>query len=308
MAPGKCQRRRRTCTRGNGCGCNAAYTYLWSNGATSATATGLAAGMHYVTMTDAGGLTYLDSVHGFLHHLRNSGDCQYEPQLCIESNGGINISVAGANAIAWRIHLPLEHNSALTEDLTNVGAGSYSVTGYRCIQVAQATQSFTPDLAHCCSRSRHSPNPGNLLTASQAWPTYQWLMNGSNILGATNMTYVIANRNLFLEDHSLRLGCKAATTTTCMIVGIDAQMGQWSDMAIFPNPTTGQFTLETGNPIGFPIQVLIRDMFGRTLRMENLQDLGQQQTFDIRNFAAGNYMVEVTSDLGHRKVFRLVVQ
>jgi hypothetical protein len=284
---------------GNG-GC-AAYTYLWSNGATSATATGLAAGMNYVTMTDAGGLTYIDSVWlsapPAIQVTANTS-----PSCALNASGGINIAVAGGNDCLGYTYL--WSNSALTEDLTNVGAGSYSVT-VTDASGCTGTQSFTVG-------ALPAPVPtftqsGNLLTASQSWPTYQWLMNGSNIPGATNMTYTIAQTASYSLRVTDSVGCEGISDTT-MIVSIDAQMGQWSDLAIFPNPSTGQFTLETGNPIGFPIQVLIRDMFGRTLRMENLQDLGQQQTFDIRNFAAGNYMVEVTSDLGHRKVFRLVVQ
>ncbi|MBL0053743.1 MAG: SprB repeat-containing protein [Bacteroidetes bacterium] len=38
------------------------YSYLWSNGQTTQTATGLAAGTHTVTVTDANGCTITDSI------------------------------------------------------------------------------------------------------------------------------------------------------------------------------------------------------------------------------------------------------
>ena len=97
---------------------------MWSNGATTATASGLLAGTYTVTITDANGCT--DTEIATLT----------EPALLVLSttstnvtcNGGldgsIDLTVAGGTlpySYSWS-------NSAATEDLSGVASGTYTVT------------------------------------------------------------------------------------------------------------------------------------------------------------------------------------
>ncbi|MCF8294492.1 MAG: T9SS type A sorting domain-containing protein [Bacteroidales bacterium] len=101
------------------------YTYLWSNAATTSSVTGLNAGTYDLTITDAHNCTITDSydvnqpaaalaASGITTNINCFGDL----------SGGINLSVTGGTApysFAWS-------NVAITEDLSNVAAGSYTVT------------------------------------------------------------------------------------------------------------------------------------------------------------------------------------
>jgi len=103
----------------------APYTYLWSNGAITATASGLAAGIYTVATTDTNGCSVMDTVQ-----VPNLGAV---PALaiddaawvgCSETGGGtINLTTSGGTAgytYAWS-------SGQTTEDLTGVPEGTYTV-------------------------------------------------------------------------------------------------------------------------------------------------------------------------------------
>lgn len=101
-----------------------AYCYLWENGATTATITGLDAGTYRVTVSDAVGCTRSASVNiGQAAQIGISGTVQ--KVTCNSSaTGAISISLNNGTApftFLWS-------DGATTEDRTNLYAGSYTVT------------------------------------------------------------------------------------------------------------------------------------------------------------------------------------
>ncbi|MBK7148292.1 MAG: gliding motility-associated C-terminal domain-containing protein [Bacteroidetes bacterium] len=101
------------------------YSYLWSNGTTSQDATGLATGTWTVTITDNNGCTTTTgaSVGQPLNLVVSLASAQ-NLSCFNDSTGRIDISVSGgipAYQYAWS-------NGAVSEDLTNLHAGTYTVT------------------------------------------------------------------------------------------------------------------------------------------------------------------------------------
>ncbi len=104
----------------------APYTYLWSNGQTIQTANGLTGGSSYsVTVTDANGCTITgNTTISQPTALSTSGTSSINVSCQGESTGSINLSVSGGTSP----YIYIWSNAATTQDLTGLGAGTYSVT------------------------------------------------------------------------------------------------------------------------------------------------------------------------------------
>lgn len=287
----------------NGVGGCSNFTYIWSNGATTGTVTNLTAGTHHVTITDAGGGIHMDSVFisspsAMQITSTTTSSCASDP------TGSMTVSAVGGNDCQGYTYL--WSNGATTASVNNLAAGSYTVTitdAAGCTAIQTVTVAALP-----------APNPtitqsSNTLMAAQTWVTYQWLLNGSNISGANANSFTATTSgsySLMVTDSN---GCSGVSdTTNITIVGIANAMQDWTSISIYPNPARDEFRLRTESPIGYGITVNITDMFGRKLYSEGLPQLGHEVAFDVKAFAMGTYMVEVISEMGQRRVFRLVVE
>ena len=101
-----------------------AYTYLWSDGSTAATASGLSAGTYTVTITDANGCSDTESA------------IVTEPTLLLLSTSAVNVTCNGG--LDGAIDLTVSggttsytfswSSGAVTEDINSIAAGTYTVT------------------------------------------------------------------------------------------------------------------------------------------------------------------------------------
>lgn len=107
------------------------FNYSWApSGSTNDTATGLSAGWHYVTVSDANGCTTVDSV------LLTEPDTLIGPLSLSVFPSGSNVSCAGSSDGAITLTLNggtapftfLWSNGATTQNISNLDTGVYSVT------------------------------------------------------------------------------------------------------------------------------------------------------------------------------------
>ncbi|MBK6836031.1 MAG: T9SS type A sorting domain-containing protein [Bacteroidetes bacterium] len=105
-------------------GVNSPFTYLWSNGATTQDLTGIGAGTYTLHVTDTNGCS--DSLSFNLNNISSLSTTATSSLVTCAggNNGAINITTTGG-ATPYSF---LWSNGATTEDITNLQAGSYTLT------------------------------------------------------------------------------------------------------------------------------------------------------------------------------------
>lgn len=101
-----------------------AYAYIWSNGAQTQDISGLAPGTYTVTVTDSKGCTAIKSATVANSNNPLSLSFAVTNTTNGQNNGAINLTVTGGTSpysYAWS-------NGANTQDLSNLAAGTYTVT------------------------------------------------------------------------------------------------------------------------------------------------------------------------------------
>lgn len=152
-------------------------------------------------------------------------------------------------------------------------------------------------------------------------PTFQWYMNGSPIPGATNSTFATSS---FVTGDSI--SCMVTNTNPCsggttlpsvgMTVGWASDVNNVTinvaDLAVFPNPNSGTFTIkgDLGNAITENVNVEITDMLGkviyRNVILANKGVINDRLMLD-GTVANGMYLINVKSE--HiAKTFHFVVE
>lgn len=105
-------------------GGQAPYTYVWNNGATTASVTGLTAGYYWCTITDATGCTAYAAANVNLTSGFNANAYATNSEICQQHNGAAVASGTGSG-LTFSYHW---NTGANTATITGLSAGSYTVT------------------------------------------------------------------------------------------------------------------------------------------------------------------------------------
>lgn len=111
------------------------FTYLWSNGVTTATATSLSPGFYTVTVTDAAGCSAI--FNRILTATPFVFDATVTGSNCAEATGSIAVLLSENNySFLWS-------NGATTNSISNLSGGDYSVTITNNATGCSATRTYT---------------------------------------------------------------------------------------------------------------------------------------------------------------------
>jgi hypothetical protein len=262
-------------------GGNAPYTYTWSNGASGANQNNMANGSYTVTVTDANNCTAsapvvinytpVPNCNGFAASIAS--------QINVKCNGGnngsINLNVSGGTKpyqYSWS-------NSAVSQDLTNITAGTYSVTvtdANSCKATASATIIQPAALAVSASTTNTCPGEANgtaivSVTGGNSPYTYHWSNGGDDQtisnLSAGNYSVIVNDASLCNSTVNITIKESPAISLTTSVTNITCHGGNNGSINLTATGGISPYTYNWSN--GAAIQ-------------------------DISNLSAGSYSVTVT--------------
>ncbi|MDT8411174.1 MAG: T9SS type A sorting domain-containing protein [Vicingaceae bacterium] len=212
-------------------GGTAPYTYLWSNAATTATATGLAAGIYNVTITDANGCTTNVSNITITEPTALAGSVTSQTNLACNggTNGSATVSATGGTAP----YTYLWSNAATTATATGLAAGIYNVTitdangcttNVSNITITEPTALTSAITSQTNVSCNGGVNGAASVSATGGTPSYTYLWsNAATTATATGLA--AGNYNVTITDAN---GCTSnvsniAITEPAIITGTDVQ-------------------------------------------------------------------------------------
>lgn len=161
--------------------------------------------------------------------------------------------------------------------------------------IVEATVTGCPALLDTVEITAHMVNTNvsvlnETITAEDSTATYQWIDCNTllPIAGEIGQSFTATVNGSYAVDVTDSLGCTARSM--CQdIVSTGIGSNPESQVQVFPNPTSGVFTINTGD--GIANNVIIRDVKGREIA--SLIPDQSMMTFDLSSFDPGVYFVEI---------------
>ena len=265
------------------------YNYHWGNGSGNASISNLIAGTYDVTITDANNCSVTAAaVVASLSPISvvatpNNATCYGD------NNGSIQISISNGTApysFVWS-------TGATTSTVTNVAAGSYTVTVSdfnHCttttnISVAQPNQIqvTTTEVNATGVLDNGSATVSNIIGATSPY-TYAW-SNGATSQTVSNLgggTYTVT-----ITDHN---GCNQ---TASVFVNVSTGINSVSSVitfAVYPNPASN-YVLVQLDEFNTATTLNLKNILGQTVIAQTIT--AKQTQIDLNSLANGVYLVEL---------------
>ncbi len=135
----------------------------------------------------------------------------------------------------------------------------------------------------------------NQLTSTSA-TTYQWLLNGNPISGATSQNYTATQTGNYSVQITDGSGCSATSQSVLItVLGISAITSN-NIFSIYPNPAHSQLYVICQNQLEGNVTVGIYNMLGQKLHEENVSNR-VQISLDVSNLSSGVYFVKMGKEI-----------
>lgn len=268
------------------------YTYLWSNSATTASITGVAAGTYTVTITDDNGcITSSDETVTEPALLSTSTSIDSNISCNGGSDGGITASTSGGTnpySYAWS-------NSATTASITGVAAGTYTVTITDANGCTASSDSTVTEPTALGTATADNGDGSVVVTAFGGTSPYTYLWDASagnqttdTALGLSTGTYYVT-----VTDAN---GCTSEDSISITVTGVLEIAG--SSFSIFPNPTHDIINVDFPliSQTGFA-SVRIIDLSGRTVFYNETVDFSKGVfEINVSNLSPALYNIELRAN------------
>ncbi|HEX2899641.1 MAG TPA: HYR domain-containing protein, partial [Bacteroidia bacterium] len=281
-------------------------SYLWSTGATTQSIfVSGAGGAITLSATDANGCSVSDTVTVDFHPFTEPTPV-ITPGPSVVLCDGESRTLDVGNFYATY----LWSTGATTQTISVTTAGTYQVTvanAFGCTEVsAPVTVTTAP------APTPVVVNNSGVLSTTQSYSTYQWLLNGNQLPGVTTPTYTPALVGWYSVSVTDANGCVGTSDSLLYDpIGVADGVEALNGLQLYPNPSMGTVNLRALSPIDWPMTVEIWDMFGKKLHVYEMAHLMDVASFDLSDIAAGPYLMKITSfqrNKTQQAVIRFVIE
>ncbi len=152
------------------------------------------------------------------------------------------------------------------------------------------------------------PNPviiqsGNNLSVG-VYTSYQWLLNGDTIVGATSQSYTATVSGTYTVQVTDGNGCGNTATAVSVVTGIENV--SLVNLLVYPNPTENILNVRADN-LAEVARIELHDDLGRLLFEKEVRDNAIREELDLSNYASGVYLLVIKNSdktLAARRVFK----
>ena len=259
--------------------------FLWSNGATTQTATGLAAGIYTVAVTDINGCTATSSATITAVAVATLTAAPTNT-TCGNNDGKVTVTVMGGASISSY----LWSNGATTKNLINLSGGTYTVTATDangCQIIGQATVvGLTKPVVNLGADITIPQGQSAVLDATGTNLTYLWST------GATTATITVNSMGTYTVTVTNGFGCTATDVIVVTLTSSTTDLDNKYKVTITPNPTESIINIKCEGGVTTSAQV--SDNLGKLLIQDNsIVPDGALRILNISNFPSGVYHVTV---------------
>ncbi len=277
------------------------YTYIWSNGATSASISQVGAGTYILTVTDA---TQCQAVQSAVltNPTQVDGVVSITNASCGLQNGSAIINGTGGNntyTYTWS-------TGSTQGTVTGLGAGSYSVTitdGAGCSAVKTATVTASAALNVSVAGTNPTQGSNGAASTTVSGGTAPYLYNWSNGSSTPSISNVgVGTYSVTVTDAN---NCSQTGSVTLVPTSIKEVKGI-AQVKVYPNPANAKLNIAVELTEAQDISVEIFNSIGQQMfakQYHNYETLSE--TVDISSFAQGVYMVRIKANESIRTI-RLV--
>jgi ELWxxDGT repeat protein len=270
------------------------YTYLWNTtpAQTTSTIKNIGAGNYIFTVTDANGCK---QVQNLTIKALDSLKVDFIKTGDIKCNGDKNVALSAFILGGKSPYSVLWNNNAITNDILNLIAGTYSVTvtdsrGIKKTTTTNITQPVKLNLSLLKTDATGNNKDGTATVTATGGTlpyTYKWntvpqqvSVKAANLATGT-YTVTVTDKNLCTAIGSVTIKSNIATNELADAIGLK----------LFPNPTQQYLTIELKQNIA-QYDIMITDMLGQKVMTQTMTEQ-TAKTIDVSAFPAGLYTLQL---------------
>jgi PKD repeat protein len=243
------------------------YTYLWNNGQTSASLTGLTPGTYEVAITDSVGCERMDSVVITEPMVTTTQIFSASGEYVVCDNMPLTLTATGSfSSYSWS-------TNATNSSVQITTANTYSVTAYDALGCASAPDTVVVTTGNSPTGSSFQQTTTSLttnFTTTSVGDIYAWNFGDNNTSSIQNPSHTYTSSGMYTVQLVVSNICGRDSVSQMVTVGgtsiENTQAIKTLNLSLSPNPFSEITVMSFKNPKQESFDLMLTDLQGKIIR------------------------------------------